>query len=229
MIQNQSLNILFEDSDILVCVKPHGLATQSKKIGSPDLVNLLKRYLYMKNPKGGEPYIGVIHRLDQPVKGILVFAKNKKAAASLSRQLSHSKEEYGFNKYYHAVVQGCPKPKSGDLINYMISDGKTNTASLCPKDTPCSKEARLHYSVIQTFQTEEGAFSELEIKLDTGRHHQIRVQLAGMGCPIKGDTKYNPAARTQGSGKQPWQELQLCAFHLRFHHPTTGEPMDFEI
>lgn len=225
-----NLNILYEDADILVVVKPHGIATQSKKIGSPDMVNILKRYLFMKKPRQGEPYLGIVHRLDQPVKGILVFAKNKKAAANLSNQLTNSHSEYGFNKYYYAVVHGRPEHETGNLVNYILSDSKNNTSRLCPSGTPFSKEARLHYGVISSYETEDDVISELEIRLDTGRHHQIRLQLAGMGCPIVGDTKYNPkAAELAKKAGRKWQELKLCAFHLSFNHPKSGEVMNFEI
>ncbi|MCQ2507994.1 MAG: RluA family pseudouridine synthase [Dorea sp.] len=240
MLSN-NLNILYEDSDIIVIVKPAGIATQSKKVGSPDLVNLIKRYLYIKNPRGGEPYLAVIHRLDQPVKGILVFAKNKKAATLLNKQLNHGHNEYGFNKFYLATVHGRPEKESGDLVDYIISDSRTNTSRICKKGTPMSKEARLHYELLSTIDTEDGMISELEIHLDTGRRHQIRVQLANMGCPIVGDTKYNPLEQTQPvekkrfarsgekNGTKTYKELKLCAFHLQFNHPSTGRFMDFEI
>ena len=108
-----TLEILYEDSHILVCVKPHGIATQSKRIGSPDMVNLLKNHIYQSNPSQGEPYLAVIHRLDQPVKGILVFAKTPFAAKELNKQLTSQ----GFGKYYCALVDGCPPQDEGTLEN----------------------------------------------------------------------------------------------------------------
>lgn len=212
-----ALNILYEDDDIIVCVKPHGLATQTKRAGTPDLEHMLRNHIAKENP-GSSPYIAVIHRLDQPVSGILVFGKNKSAAASLNRQLTAS----GFGKHYLAMVDGCPKETSGDLTDYLVRDGRTNTSRVCTPDTPDARIAKLHYQVIK--KTDDG-HTWLQVTLDTGRHHQIRVQLSHMGCPIVGDTKYNPAA----SEVRGFQELRLCAFRLSFKHPRTGKPMHFEI
>jgi 23S rRNA pseudouridine1911/1915/1917 synthase len=233
--ENRQLEILYEDADILVCVKPHGVATQSKRIGSPDMVNLLKNYLYQKEPGKGEPYLAVIHRLDQPVKGILVFAKTPAAAKKLNQQL----QSKGFGKYYHALVSGRPPKAEDTLENYLVKDGRTNTSRVCSADTPGAKIARLHYKILKTEpenvveckqaqeNTDDLVCKEtlLEVHLDTGRHHQIRVQLSHMGCPIVGDTKYHPQAKD----KAGWQEIQLCAYKLDFSHPRTNKPMHFEI
>lgn len=207
-----TLEILYEDSHILVCVKPHGIATQSKRIGSPDMVNLLKNHIYQSNPSQGEPYLAVIHRLDQPVKGILVFAKTPFAAKELNKQLTSQ----GFGKYYRALVDGRPPQDEGKLENYMIKDTKTNTAKICTANTKGAKIARLSYKIIQKgqgyFNWGRGNFNftpsqtELDIHLDTGRHHQIRVQLANIGCPIIGDTKYNPHC----SERNEWRNLSVC-------------------
>lgn len=217
MTPKQSLTILYEDTDILVCVKPHGLATQTKRIGSPSLEHMLRSHIAKSNP-GSAPYIAVIHRLDQPVSGILVFGKNKSAAATLNRQLTSS----GFGKHYQALTDGCPKKPSGDLTDYLVKDGRTNTSRVCTPDTPDAKLAKLHYEVIKKIDDQHTC---LKVTLDTGRHHQIRVQLSNFGCPIVGDTKYNPAA-AQIRG---YQELKLCAYQLDFRHPRTGKPMHFEI
>lgn len=211
------MEILYEDKEIVVCVKPHGIATQSKKLGTPDMVSKLKNELYQKHPENGEPYLAVIHRLDQPVKGILVFAKTPGAAKELNRQLQNQ----GFGKYYHALVEGKPEQLEGTLEDYLVKDGRTNTSRVCTKETPGAKLARLHYQVIET----SGERSLLDIHLDTGRHHQIRVQLSHMGCPIVGDTKYNPQARKADG----WQEIQLCAYRLDFTHPVTKKEMHFHL
>lgn len=225
------LNILYEDTHILVCVKPHGIATQSRKLGSPDMVSLLKNHIGRSNHAKGEPYLAVIHRLDQPVSGILVFAKTPFAAKELNRQLtSHS-----FGKYYRALVDKMPPTERGTLENYMVKDRKTNVSQICTPDTPGAKLARLHYETVQTGQ---GIFHlgrsffhlntspiELNIRLDTGRHHQIRVQLAALGCPILGDSKYNPQPVENGT----WQTTCLCAYRLDFHHPKTQKPLHFEL
>lgn len=212
-----NLNILYEDSHIIVCVKPHGIATQSKQIGSPDMVNLIKRHIFLNNPEKGEPYIGLIHRLDQPVKGILVFAKTSFAAKELNKQLT----SHGFGKYYLAKVEGKLPSPEGTLENYLVKDARTNLSRVCDKNTKDAKHARLSY---QTLHTEENC-TLIEIKLDTGRHHQIRVQFSHIGCPLVGDTKYNKSL----AGQKGWQEISLCAYKLDFNHPKTGKPMHFEI
>jgi len=212
-----NLNILYEDSHIIVCVKPHGIATQSKKTGSPDMVNLIKKHIFLNNPDKGEPYLAVIHRLDQPVKGILVFAKTPFAARELNKQLT----SHGFGKYYLASVEGeLPSPE-GVLENYLVKDVRTNLSRVCDKNTKDAKLARLNYRVLNKEQSD----SLIEIKLDTGRHHQIRVQFSHIGCPLVGDTKYNKSL----AGQKGWQEIALCAYKLDFKHPKTGKPMHFEL
>lgn len=211
------LNILYEDTHIIVCVKPHGIATQSKQIGSPDMVNLIKKHIFLNNPDKGEPYLAVIHRLDQPVKGILVFAKTPFAAKELNRQLT----SHGFGKYYLARVEGKLPVAEGVLENYLVKDARTNLSRVCKKDTKDAKLARLNYRTLHSEQN----FTEIEIKLDTGRHHQIRVQFSHIGCPLVGDTKYNKSL----AGQKGWQEIALCAYRLDFSHPKTGKSLHFEI
>ena len=230
-MQSDTLKILYEDQDIIVCVKPHGIATQSRNIGNPDMVSLLKNHIYQSQPKKGEPYLAVIHRLDQPVTGILVFAKTPAAAKELNRQLQNQ----GFGKYYRALVEGCPPKKEDTVENYMVKNGKTNTSRICDKNTEGAKIARLHYEIVEKGQ---GIFNlgrgilknppsptEVDVHLDTGRHHQIRVQLAHLGCPIFGDTKYNPNAGKAGG----WQQICLCAYRLEFQHPRTHKTMSFRL
>lgn len=212
-----NLNILYEDSHIIVCVKPHGIATQSKQIGSPDMVNLLKKHIFLNHPEKGEPYLAVIHRLDQPVKGILVFAKTPFAAKELNRQLT----SHGFGKYYLAKIQGQLPSQEGTLENYLVKDVRTNLSLVCDKNTKDAKLAKLNYRVLYS----EPEYTLIEIKLDTGRHHQIRVQFSNIGCPLIGDTKYNKSL----AGQRGWQEIALCAYKLDFNHPKTGKAMHFEI
>ena len=224
-----NLNILHEDSHIIVCVKPHGIATQSKQIGSPDMVNLIKKHIFSNHPDKGEPYLAVIHRLDQPVKGILVFAKTPFAAKELNKQLTSQ----GFGKYYLAFVEGELPASEGTLENYLVKDARTNLSRVCDKNTKDAKFAKLFYRVLdrrqesinpECCQTQKNV-SQIEIKLDTGRHHQIRVQFSHIGCPLLGDTKYNPSL----VGKKGWQEISLCAYKLDFKHPKTGKQMHFQI
>lgn len=218
--------ILYEDDAVLVCVKPHGVPVQSRKIGAQDLESILKNHIAEAGNahKGAPPYLAVIHRLDQPVSGILVFAKTPEAARRLNAQL----QKDGFRKYYRALVCGAPKTPAGVLKDYLVKDGRTNTSRVCAPDTPRAKEAVLEYAVVSDehfFQKTGENQMELDVRLRTGRHHQIRVQLSAALCPIAGDTKYNPMARETGL----WQELKLCAYKLQFTHPFTKKPLSFEL
>lgn len=204
--------ILYEDNDILVCHKPAGMAVQTKRLREPDMETRLKSY---RTAKGEPAYIGIIHRLDQPVEGVMVFAKNEAAAAALSRRL----QQDGFGKYYYAVVCGIPKQKEAVQTDYLVRDGRTNSSAVVPANVKNAKKAVLHYEVVEERPSEQRAL--LRIHLETGRHHQIRVQLAHMGCPIAGDRKYNPKAGTEGTA--------LCAYRLSFCHPATGKQLTYEI
>lgn len=209
--------ILFEDPHILVCVKPAGVPTQSRQISTPDMVSILKNHLHSSCPKSGEPYLALIHRLDQPVEGILVFAKTPAAAKALNRQLQSS----GFGKHYLAVLSTIPARPDATLEDYMVKDGRTNTSRICTHGTPGAKLARLHYKVLRT----QDSSALAEIILDTGRHHQIRVQMAHIGCPIIGDVKYTPAG---SDAPHPFSgQLRLYAVNLSFRHPATGKPLSF--
>lgn len=203
--------ILFEDKDLIVCRKPEGFPVQSKRIGSMDMESALKTY---RARKGEKPYIGVVHRLDQPVQGLLVFAKNQESAGNLSKQIQQGK----FEKRYLAYVEGFPKKEEGCLVDELEKDSKNNCSRVVEGKTPGSKSAKLFYKKIK--ETEKGTL--LEIKLETGRHHQIRVQLAHAGMPIFGDTKYNPDSQRQ-------QTLSLCSYRLSFYHPRTKKKMEFQI
>ena len=232
-------NILYEDPQIIVCHKPAGIPVQSSRIGVPDMVSLLKNHLAAsqrssassrnpaaghnpaagrsssasRNPSSGAPYLGVIHRLDQPVEGLIVFAKTPAAAKELSRQLTSS----GFGKYYFAIVEGKPEKDSDTLEDYLVKDRRTNSSRVCAKGTAGAKLARLSYRVLDS----RNGRSLLEIHLDTGRHHQIRVQMAHLGCPLIGDRKYGQ--------KESTEPLRLCACKLKFRHPKDGREMCFEL
>ena len=206
--------IIYEDTEVLVCKKAAGIAVQTAKFGQQDMVSLLKNYRAMKKE---EPYIGLVHRLDQPVEGVMVFAKTKQAAANLSGQI----REKQANKYYYAVVCGKPKEKQARLVDYLKKDGKNNTSFVVPKETKGAKRAELLYKVLQQKENK----SLLCIDLKTGRHHQIRVQLAHAGFPIVGDRKYNFKENMQHFSN----ELCLCSYKISFRHPRTKKKMDFEI
>ena len=207
--------IIYEDTEVLVCKKAAGIAVQTAKFGQQDMVSLLKNYRAMKKE---EPYIGLVHRLDQPVEGVMVFAKTKQAAANLSGQI----REKQANKYYYAVVCGKPKEKQARLVDYLKKDGKNNTSFVVPKETKGAKRAELWYKVLQQKENK----SLLCIDLKTGRHHQIRVQLSHMGCPIYGDSKYAGAIEAMPETYMP---LALCAYKIAFVHPKTKEKMEFQV
>lgn len=209
-----NLHILYEDSEIIVCYKPAGIPTQTGKLGEKDMESLLKNYL-----KGG--YVAVIHRLDQPVEGLLVFAKTPFAAKELNRGLQGA----GFGKYYKAVLWGMPEKKEALLEDYLVKDGRTNTSRVCSASEKDAKKAVLTYEVLATEKDGEKDVSLVKVKLETGRHHQIRVQMANAGCSIWGDAKYNTAAIHD----RRFRQMALCAYRLEFVHPKTKKKMEFEI
>jgi len=209
-----NLQILHEDEHIIVCYKPAGIPTQTRKLGEQDMVSLLKNHL-----KGG--YGAVIHRLDQPVEGLLVFAKTPFAAKELNKGLQGA----GFGKHYKAVLWGVPTQKKAVLEDYLVKDGRTNTSRVCEVSEKDAKKAVLLYEVIATGKDDGKDISLVKVKLDTGRHHQIRVQMANMGCPIWGDAKYN----TMAVPDRRFRQIALCAYRLEFVHPKTKNQMEFEI
>ena len=216
-----NLKILFEDNEIIVCYKPAGIPTQTSKLGEQDMVSLLKNYLYKKQAEKKEPYVAVIHRLDQPVEGLLVFAKTPFAAKELNKGL----QDEGFGKHYKAVLLGVPEKASDILEDYLVKDGRTNTSKVCSPTEKDAKKAVLLYEVLKKGKDGDKDISLVRVKLDTGRHHQIRVQMANMGCPIWGDAKYNTAAVQD----RRFRQIALCAYKLEIVHPKTRKKMEFEI
>lgn len=232
MNKNNTLNILYEDSHIIVCQKPAGIATQTKSARNLDMENLIKRHLYQTSTTKSEPYLAIIHRLDQPVSGLLVFAKTPAAARNLNQQLQHS----GFSKHYKAILTAKPLVKEQALVNYIKKDSRTNISTICNHNDKSGKEARLHYALIEKPAESEYALFQhcqlpsydlpmVDIKLDTGRHHQIRVQMAHLGCPIWGDTKYG----TPPSECKNWTNIALCAYKLSFSHPISKKSFTFAL
>ena len=209
--------IIFEDKDILVCHKAAGIAVQNARIGAADMESSLKNYLALKNTET-VPYLGVVHRLDQPVEGVLVFAKNKKAAAGLTRQITTG----NIVKEYLAVTEGIPQPSEGELCDWLLRNGRTNTSQVVEPGTPQAKDAKLRYQVEQTDEEQQKAL--VHIWLHTGRHHQIRVQFAHAGYPLMGDTKYG---REAVAGR--YCPVALCSCRIAFIHPVTGKEMEFTI
>lgn len=217
--------ILHEDKDILVCHKPAGLAVENAAVGRMDMVSELKNYLKSS-------YLGLVHRLDQPVEGLLVFAKNQKAAADLSKQLTQNT----LNKQYYAVVCGQPDSNKGKLVDYLAKDNKTRMAKVVKKNDAEAKEAILEYEVKQTREcgdtiagSDAKTISLLRIQIQTGRFHQIRAQLSNAGMPILGDQKYDNNASATASQLTGTRNVALCACSLNFKHPITGQGMAFEI
>lgn len=218
--------IIYEDEHVLVCHKPAGLATQSGRVGQPDVVSELKKYL---NTSGGAkheskaqpPYLGVVHRLDQPVEGLLVFAKTQKAAAHLTKQLS----EGSLNKQYYAVVCGQPMKEAGELVDYLVKDG--NVARVVSAQTEGAKKAVLQYKVVEA--PVAGKVALLEVHIDTGRFHQIRVQMSHAGLPLLGDSKYGTEASMALSRQLGIRNVALCAYAVEFVHPVTGKKLSFNI
>lgn len=206
--------IIYEDESLIVCRKPAGVAVQTKKLGQADMESLLKNY---RADKGEPPYIGVVHRLDQPVEGVMVFAKTKETAAALSRQIAAKLAD----KCYYAVVEGMSEKQRKTLVDYLVRDGRTNTSSVVMRGTPEAKRAELSYEVAE----QDGKRAVLRIRLETGRHHQIRVQLAHAGLPIVGDRKYNFKENIAPSGGG----LMLCSYKIGFKHPKTHKNLVFEI
>lgn len=215
------IEILHEDADIIVCVKPYGVPAQGDKSRDTDVLSYLKNHIFEEERLEEEPYLALIHRLDRPVGGIMVFAKNQAAAANLSDQV----QDGTMIKFYQAVVTGEMPDEMGELEDYLLKDGKTNTTKVVKKGTKGAKYAALSYEVLDVFETDQGILSYLLIELLTGRHHQIRVQLSSRGAGIYGDTKYNPLFQKT---KKKYQQIALFATRLEFEHPTTGEHMVFK-
>ena len=212
--------IIFEDDDILVCHKAAGIAVQNARIGAADMESSLKNYLALKNPKT-VPYLGIVHRLDQPVEGVLVFAKNKKAAAGLTKQITTG----NIVKEYLAVTDRIPGKYKGGLEDYLKKNGKTNTSEVVSQKMNGAKKAVLDYEVLEELVDERistGRRVLIKVQLGTGRHHQIRVQMAHAGMPLLGDRKYNP-------GETSGFPLGLCSCRLVFRHPINGKKMEFRV
>ena len=211
------LNIIYEDEQILVVKKDAGIPVEAGRMRIMDLQGLIKNELYRRNRKGGEPYLGLIHRLDQPVEGVMVFAKTPFAAGSLSEQVRDGR----MKKHYLARVCGKPEADSGTLVDYLLKDGRTNTSSVVNPGEKDAKRSELNYKVLK--RNDETTL--VEVELLTGRHHQIRVQMANAGWPLYGDTKYNP----QFQETSEYVQTALCAYKLSFVHPKNKKVMEFMI
>ncbi|WP_276863707.1 RNA pseudouridine synthase [Mediterranea massiliensis] len=206
------MTVVYEDNHIIIVNKTASEIVQGDKTGDVPLSETVKQYLKEKYHKPGNVFIGVTHRLDRPVSGLVVFAKTSKALSRLNEMFKNSEVK----KTYWAIVKQTPAETEGELVNYLVRNEKQNKSYAYDTEKPGSKKAVLHYRLIARSDN----YSLLEVDLKTGRHHQIRCQLAKMGCPIKGDLKYGfPRSNPDGS-------ICLHACHVRFVHPVSKELID---
>lgn len=205
------MKILYEDNHVIVVNKPENIPVQGDDSNDIDLLTMIKQYLKEKYQKPGNVYCGLVHRLDRPVSGVMVFAKTSKAASRLSNQV----RLHQLTKKYKAVVEGHVSP--GVWKDYLIKDNKTNTSKVTSKDK--GKYSELTIEQVEYLKKQQ---SLLDISLKTGRSHQIRVQTSSRKHPIVGDQRYNPNAQKN-------QQIKLLAYQLSFYHPTTKEHLTFSV
>lgn len=210
------MKILHEDKDQIVIHKPAGLATQTARLGERDLVSEVKNHI-CKESGTNNPYLAVINRLDQPVEGIVLFAKNAKAAATLSAQMQDST----MKKYYYAAIYGHMEAQADCLTDYVEKDNRRNLSRVVSGTMPGAKKAVLDYETVSTV----GKMQLVKIHLLTGRHHQIRVQFAHRGHPLMGDTKYGSMESISLGKELNVRVPALCAFQLEWKHPVTQKDM----
>ena len=210
-----SLNVIYEDNHIIVVEKPVNIPSQGDKTGDKDMLSIIKDYLKKKYNKPGEVYLGLVHRLDRPTGGIMVFAKTSKAASRLSEQIRNNE----FHKSYLCIADGKMEKSKDTFEDYLYKNERTNTSRIAKSNEKNAKKAILDYEVLK--YNEEINLSVIKVNLHTGRHHQIRVQFASRKHSLYGDQKYG----SRGRGKQ----LALWAYSLSFKHPTTKENLTFTI
>lgn len=204
--------VLHEDNSILVVVKPQNIPSQADASGDLDLLTLLKDYIKNKYDKPGNVYLGLVHRLDRPTGGVMVFAKNSKAAERLSKQIVDGE----MTKTYLTTVVGTPKQRKDTLVNYLKKNSLTNTVYVATFGDHDAKRAELSYEVLDS----DERLSLVKVQLGTGRSHQIRVQMSAINCPVYGDARY-------GGNIVRGQNLALWAYKLELTHPVTKERMVF--
>lgn len=205
------VNIVYEDNHVIVAVKPPNMLSQADKTKDADILSMVKEYIKVKYNKPGNVYVGLVHRLDRPVGGLMVFARTSKAAARLSAQM----REHEMGREYLCVTEGQVKDKF-TLINYLIQNERMNRVMVCDADERGAQEAILHGHCL----ARKGGLSLCSLRLETGRKHQIRVQMKEMGAPLWGDHRY-------GHGI-PGQQIALWGYKLTFEHPTTKNIMTFQ-
>lgn len=207
-----NLNVLYEDNHIIVVEKKPNILSQSDITGDKDLLTMVKEYIKEKHDKPGNVYIGLVHRLDRPVGGIMVFARTSKAAKRLNEQIRN----HEFNKTYVAILDGKLDKKEGKLTNYLYKDEKLKKSFVTNKNNKNAKLSELNYEVMGYYKDK----TIVKINLITGRHHQIRVQFSNIGYPLCGDQLY---------GKKNKRQVKLFAYKLEFTHPTLKKKMTFKM
>lgn len=208
------MKVLYEDNHIIIVRKEAGEIVQGDKTGDTPLSETIKAYLKEKYNKPGNVFCGVVHRIDRPVTGVVVFAKTSKALSRLNEMIKKGE----IHKTYWALVEGKREDNEGYIESWLLSDGRTNKTRVVPEGTPDAKLSKLHYKVLAVGDR----YSLLEVKLLTGRKHQIRVQLSSTGTPIKGDLKYGARRSNPGSG------ISLLAHRIEFIHPVSRQPIAVE-
>lgn len=213
-----NFKILYEDNHIIVVVKPANIPVQADKTGDLDMLTLIKNYLKEKYNKKGNVYLGLVHRLDRMVGGVMVFAKTSKAASRISEYI----RQKNFKKRYFAIVNGKLEVNLQDRIeSYLIKNERLNMSKVVDSNKKGAKQAILEYKVLKNFKLLGKDYSLVDIDLQTGRHHQIRVQFASIGHPLYGDIKYGQKQNKVG------QNLALWSYYLSFFHPTKDEYLEF--
>jgi 23S rRNA pseudouridine1911/1915/1917 synthase len=207
---SESLHVLYEDNHCIAVLKPARMLTAGDRTGDISLLDLVRDYLKQKYRKPGNVFVGLAHRLDRPVSGVVLFARTSKAAARLSEQF----REGTVLKLYRAVVEGTVAPAHGEFIDWLVKDTETNIVQSASAETPSARASRLRFRVTKS----SSGLTKLEITPETGRSHQIRVQLAVRGHPICGDRKYGSKRTLNGT-------IALHALQLTFDHPTRREPI----
>jgi 23S rRNA pseudouridine1911/1915/1917 synthase len=214
--------IIYEDKNLIIAHKPAGLATQTDRIGQQDLVSKLKNY---RKEKGEDTYIGIVHRLDQPVEGLLAFAKTPEVAANLTAQL----RDGTLKKSYTALVDGyIPLGEEKLLTDYLLKDSRTNLSKVVDKSAKGAKKASLLYKCVENKNIDNLQYSKLEIEIYSGRHHQIRVQMSNAGYPLLGDYKYGNPHSKELSEKLDIKSTALIADKITLINPSGHNTLNFQ-
>ncbi|MBE7084080.1 MAG: RluA family pseudouridine synthase [Clostridiales bacterium] len=210
----EDLIILYEDNHIIVVLKPQNVPSCEDESKDENMLSIIKEYIRVTYNKQGNVYLGLVHRLDRPTGGVMVFAKSSKAASRLSEQM----RDGDFEKRYYAVLVGTPREEKATLTHYMKKNPVNNMVYVCPPSVAGAKFAELEYEILDT----KMGLSLADIKLHTGRSHQIRVQMNAIGTPVYGDMRY-------GGEKAKKGYLSLWAYYLSFTHPVSKERMVFRV